>query len=70
MLENDSSHTAMVADAVGSDMCHYSWVVRVGKKSCCFTSSNLFSLISNDSINSHPIGALDPQQPWLLCVCY
>ena len=29
MSENDSSHIDMVADSVGSDTCHYSWVVRV-----------------------------------------
>ena len=29
MSENDLSHTDMVADSVGSDTCHYSWVVRV-----------------------------------------
>ena len=32
MSENDSSHIDMVADSVtvGSDMCQYSWVVRLG----------------------------------------
>ena len=29
MSENDTNHTDMVADSVGSDMCHYLWVVRV-----------------------------------------
>ena len=29
MSENYSGHTDMVADSVGSDTCHYSWVVRV-----------------------------------------
>ena len=33
MSVNDSSHIDMVADSVGSDMCHYSWVVRVVRKS-------------------------------------
>ena len=32
MSENDSSHIDMVADSVGSDTCHYSWVVRVTTK--------------------------------------
>ena len=35
MSENDSSHIDMVADSVGSDTCHYSWVVRVVY--CLFT---------------------------------
>ena len=30
MSENDSSHIDMVADSVGSDMCHYLWVQNTG----------------------------------------
>ena len=29
MSENELSHIDMVANSVGSDTCHYSWVVRV-----------------------------------------
>ena len=29
MSENDSSRIDMLADSVGSDMCHYLWVIRV-----------------------------------------
>ena len=31
MSENDTSHTDMVDDSVGSDTCHYSWVIKVSK---------------------------------------
>ena len=43
MSETDLSHINMVADSVSSDMCQYSWVVRLSESSI---STNIFQTLS------------------------